>query len=140
MVYYSLCVSHVRLFVTPCTAAYQAPMSMLLSRQEYWKGQPFPSSGDLPDRGIKLGSPALQADSLPSESPGKPISIPYLLVIPFVQLLLPPQYILLTFIITCTQVHLNSLKQCNLHYHKFFWSLDGIVEHTAWCPYSETVP
>ena len=42
---------------------------------KYWSGLPFPSPGDLPDPVIKPGfpvSPALQADSLPSESPGKP--------------------------------------------------------------------
>ena len=42
------------------------------SRQEYWNGWSFPSPGDLPNPGIEPGSPALQADSLPSESPGKP--------------------------------------------------------------------
>ena len=47
---------------------------MGFSKQEYWSGLPFPSPGDLPDPGIKPGSPALQADSLPSESPGKPKS------------------------------------------------------------------
>ena len=36
------CFSHVRLFVTPCTVAYQAPLSMWLSRQEYWSGLPCP--------------------------------------------------------------------------------------------------
>ena len=41
-------------------------------RQEYWSGLPFPSPGNLPDPGIKPRSPALQADSLPSEPPGKP--------------------------------------------------------------------
>ena len=41
-------------------------------RQEHWSGQPFPSPGDLPDQGIEPGSPTLQADSLPSEPPGKP--------------------------------------------------------------------
>ena len=41
-------------------------------RQEYWSGLPCPSPGDLPDLGMELGSPALQADSLPSEPPGKP--------------------------------------------------------------------
>ena len=41
------------------------------SRQEYWSGVPFPSPGDLPDPGIESGSPALQADTLPSEPPGK---------------------------------------------------------------------
>jgi len=39
---------------------------------EYWSGQPFPSPVDLPDPGIKPMSPALQADSLPAELPGKP--------------------------------------------------------------------
>ena len=43
------------------------------SRQEYWSGLAFPSSGDLPDPGIKPGSPALQAHSLPSEPPGEPM-------------------------------------------------------------------
>ena len=41
------------------------------SKQEYWSGLPFPSPGDLPNPGIKPESPALQADSLPSERPGK---------------------------------------------------------------------
>ena len=44
---------------------------MGFSWQEYWSGLPFPSPGDLPDPGIAPRSPALQADSLPSESPGK---------------------------------------------------------------------
>ena len=52
--------------------ACQAPLSMEFSRQEYWRGLPFPPIGDLPDPGIKPKSPALQADSLPSEPPGKP--------------------------------------------------------------------
>ena len=63
--------SRVRLFVTPWTVAYQAP-SMGFSRQEYWSGLPFPSPEGLPDPGIEPGSPALQADALPSEPPGKP--------------------------------------------------------------------
>ena len=45
---------------------------MGLSRQEHWRELPFPSPADLPDPGIKARSPALQADSLPSELPGKP--------------------------------------------------------------------
>ena len=44
------------------------------SRQEYWSGLPFPSPGDLPDPGIEPGSPALQADALPSELLGKPLT------------------------------------------------------------------
>ena len=59
--------SRVRLFATPWTVAYQAPPSMGFSRQECWSGLPFPSPGDLPDPGIELGSPALQADALLSE-------------------------------------------------------------------------
>ena len=43
---------------------------MEFSGQEYWSGLPFPSPGDLPDPGMEPGSPALQADSLPSEPPG----------------------------------------------------------------------
>ena len=49
--------------MTPWTVAYQAPMSMGFSRQEYWSGLPFPSPGDLPDPGIEAGSPALEADT-----------------------------------------------------------------------------
>ena len=64
-------VSPVWLFATPWTVAYQAPPSMGFSRQEYWSGLPFPSPGDLPYPGIEPGSPALQADALTSEPPGK---------------------------------------------------------------------
>ena len=51
--------------------ACQAHLSMGFSRQEYWSGLSFPFPGDLTDRGIKLVSPVLQVDSLPSEPPGK---------------------------------------------------------------------
>ena len=57
---------------TPWTVAYQAPPSMGFSRQECWSGLPFPSPEDLPDPGIEPRSPTLQADTLPSEPPGKP--------------------------------------------------------------------
>ena len=66
--------SPVGLFGTPWTVAHQAPPSTEFSRQEYWSGLPFPSPGDLPDPGIEPRSPALQADSLPSEPPGKSIN------------------------------------------------------------------
>ena len=59
--------SHVPLCWTPWTVAHQAPLSMGFSGQEYSNGQPFPSSRDLPDPGIKPRSPALQADSFLSE-------------------------------------------------------------------------
>ena len=64
--------SRIWLFATPWTIAYQVPPIMGFSRQEYWSGLPFPSLGDLPDPGIKPGSPRLQADAVPSEPPGKP--------------------------------------------------------------------
>ena len=94
--------SRVRLFAIPWTLAYQAPLSMEFSRQEYWSGLPFPSPGDLPDTGIEPGSPTRpfptqgwspglphgrqtlldpgmepgsptrQADALPPEPAGKP--------------------------------------------------------------------
>ena len=56
-------------------------MSMGFPREEYWSGLTFSPPGDLPDPGIRPISPALQADSLPSELPGKPtlsISVLYL--------------------------------------------------------------
>ena len=59
--------SHVWLCATPWTAAFQAPLSMGFSRQEYWSGLPFPLPGDLPHPGIEPASPvppALQVDSL----------------------------------------------------------------------------
>ena len=59
--------------VTPWTVACQAPPSMGFSRQEYWGGLPYPFPGDPPDLEIELWSPALQADSSPTELSGKPI-------------------------------------------------------------------
>ena len=64
--------SRVRLFATPWTVAYQASPSMGFSRQGYLSGVPFPSPGELPNPGIEPGSPALEADALTSEPPGKP--------------------------------------------------------------------
>ena len=54
---------------TPCAVACQAPLSIGFSGQEYQSGLPFPSLGDLPNPGNKPESPALQADSLPTELP-----------------------------------------------------------------------
>ena len=58
--------SRVRPFVTPWIE------SLEFSRPEYWSRRPFPSLGNLPNLGIESRSPALQADSLPAEAPGKP--------------------------------------------------------------------
>ena len=84
--------SHVQLFATLWTVAYQAVPSMGFSRQEYWSGLPFPSPGDLPDPGIKPRSPALEADALTSEPPGKDH---------LSRDLAKPLYILMVFIIDC---------------------------------------
>ena len=64
-------VIHFQHLATPWTPAHQAPLSMGFSRQEYQSGLPFPS----PDPGIEPWALALQADSLPSESPGKPVTM-----------------------------------------------------------------
>ena len=53
MIHILSCFSLVQLYATPWTAAHQTPLSVGLSRQEYWNGLPFPSSGDLPDPGIE---------------------------------------------------------------------------------------
>ena len=72
-------ISHIQLFATPCLcAACQAPLSLGFSRQEYWRlffclfVLPCPPPGGLPNPGIEPKSPALQANSLPSEPPEKP--------------------------------------------------------------------
>ena len=58
--------------MTSWTVVRQASLYMGYSRQEYWSGLPFSSPEDLPNPGIEPGSPALQADSLPTELSGKP--------------------------------------------------------------------
>ena len=66
--------SCVRLFATPWTVAYQAPLAMGFSRQECWSGSPFPFPGDLPDPGTETlshASPALVGRFLPLAPPGK---------------------------------------------------------------------
>ena len=66
--------SRIQLLAIPWTVTHEAPLPMGFSRQEYRNGFPFPSPGYLPDPGAKLGSPELQADSLPSELQGNPLS------------------------------------------------------------------
>ena len=76
--YLTLVLCHVQLFATLWTIAYQAPLSMGFLMQEYWSRLPFPFPGKLPDLGIEPMSPvslALQADYLPTESLGLPLSI-----------------------------------------------------------------
>ena len=68
------CVSRVQLFGILWTIAHQTPLSMGFSRQEDWGGLPCPPPGDLLKRWLEPVSPALQADSLPTEPPGMAIS------------------------------------------------------------------
>ena len=63
--------SHVRLFATPWTVAYQAPPAVGFSKQGYWNGLLFPSPGDLPNPGIEPRSPTFQEDALQFEPPIK---------------------------------------------------------------------
>ena len=70
------CFSCIQLFVTPWTVAFQAPLPMGFSRQEYWSGLPFPSSEDLPDPGIEprsLMSPALASGFFTTSVTWKPM-------------------------------------------------------------------
>ena len=60
--------------MTPWTVTHKAPLSMGFLRQDYWSGLPLPSPGDLLDPRIQPKSPALQADSLPTELWGKSLS------------------------------------------------------------------
>ena len=77
---YVCTLSHVRLFVTQWTVAHQAPLSMEFSRQEYLSRLPFPTSGHLPDPGIKPVSfvfpvpPAVVGGFFTTVTPGKPLS------------------------------------------------------------------
>ena len=75
------------------TVAYQAHLSMGFSRQEYWSGLPFPPPGGLPNPAIEPGSAALQADSLPSEPPGRP----------------------------CPSSNTNVTEACRAHPHMWVW-------------------
>ena len=61
-------------FVTSWTVAHPASLFMGFPKQGYWSGLPFPPPGDLPNPGIEPRSPALQAECLPTEPPGKPLS------------------------------------------------------------------
>ena len=74
--------SHVQLFASPWSIACQVPLSMELSRQEYWSGLPFPPPGDLPNPVIEpmfLASPALAGGSFATVPPGKPLITLYVM-------------------------------------------------------------
>ena len=93
----------------PWTVARQAPLSMEFSRQEYWSGLPIPSPRDLPHPGIEPGSPALLADSLPSEPPRKPHATLYLLV----NLTVDLEFISLTALLLFKDTNRSTSGQCS---------------------------
>ena len=64
--------SCVQLCVTLWTVALQAPLSMGFSKQEYWRGLPFPPPGDLPKPGFEPTSPVLAGGYVTIEPPRKP--------------------------------------------------------------------
>ena len=72
MCMYAKLLSRECLMATLSTVACHAPLSMGISRQEYWSGLPFPPPWDLLNPGIERVSPALQEDSLPLSHPGSP--------------------------------------------------------------------
>ena len=98
--------SHVRLFATPWTVAYQAPPSIGFSRQEYWSGLPFPSPGDLPDPGIKPRSPTFQADALTSE----PRASVYMYTI-YIYAMCIYMYTIYIYVYICNGILLNHKKE-----------------------------
>ena len=67
--------SRAQLFATPSSVAHQAPLPVGFPRQEYWSGLPFPPSGDLPNPGIELVSPALAGGRFTTEPPGKSLKV-----------------------------------------------------------------
>ena len=91
LITHGVCVSHSVMSnsATPWTVAHQAPLSMGFSRQEYWNEVPSPSLEDLANLGIEPRSPALQAGSLPSVPPGKPLITHHLKLKP-IHLILSP--------------------------------------------------
>ena len=66
------CFSRVQLFATLWTVVRQAPLSVGFSRQEYWRGLPFPPLGDLPDPGVTPAFPALAGRFFTPVPPGQP--------------------------------------------------------------------
>ena len=96
---------------SPWTIAHQAPLSIGILRQEYWSGLPFPSPGNLPDPGIKPGSPTLQADALPSEPSGKLTHSYRHVSVRFTSIRLFAQCVQL-----CNDTHCNLCTMCTFHW------------------------
>ena len=69
---YSECESHSVVSYSWICVTPRTIQSLDFPKPEYWSGKSFPSPGDLPNRGVKPRSPALQEGSLPFEPSGKP--------------------------------------------------------------------
>ena len=98
-------------FAIPWTVARQDPLSMGFLRQEYWSRLPFPSPGDLPDRGMELPSPALAGGFFTAESQGSPC----IMVKPFKKMLfMPNKGSAQSFDLLCKLVYVNFRGYCFL--------------------------
>ena len=102
---------------------------MGFSRQECWSGLPFPSPGDLPDPGIEPGSSALQADSLPSEPPGKPEGEFKSRINSKEWMLFPLHIVLISVSFTCSELSyfLGQKIDVKLDSGKVEWKVDFII-------------
>ena len=123
--------SRVRLFATPWPVAHQAPLSMGFSRQECWGGLPCLPSGGLPDPGIKPGSPALQADSLPLSHQGSPCMCIYM-----------NKYIYMRIYVICTHTYIYIWVEIQeRHLAKFPGNRIWINKQTkiSWCFYIQNI-
>ena len=114
--------NRVWLSATPWTIAHQAPLCMEFSRQEYWSGLPFPTSGDLPDPAIKPTSPALASRFFTTELPGKP------------RLLCTWQ--LNMHIVKCLQICKNEY----MHDIQYMLSKTSIIMYYYWLPFTLCLP
>ena len=94
----------VRLLAAQWTVAHQAPLSMEISRQEYWSGLPFPPAGPLPDPGMEPVfpmSPALRNDSLATE-PSLPTEQSHMEMSPTLMYLNPVGYFIIVYVCAVT--------------------------------------
>ena len=118
--------------------SYQASLSMEFSRQEYWSGLPFSSPGNLSDPGTELRSSALQADSLPSEPPGKPELTSSLYKFYSITLSNLQSTVLFIYCIHWVLSPSSPIKYKNLQKYKRKWLLSAVF--TELFPAPRTVP
>ena len=123
------------LFLTPCTVARQAPLSMGFPRQKHWSGLPFPSPQDLPNPGIKSVSPALAGGFFTTEPPGRPNIICY-----FTSKPRGPLFTMNIIIHLCPTAHVylqmpkeSQIHSCSFcHWLMFLWYWEESSPSLAW--------